>query len=129
MPTGMANFSRNLAWSGIRLHRHPALQIFLFHHEPANGMDALPNQFKPFGRISVMGVMMEYATKKIPKSLVGSIARLKARMSLDGGRNVTEGEVIALAIRRLEEDFSRQSRIPFIKLVGTVRGKAKSNAE
>ena len=73
--------------------------------------------------------MMEYATKKIPKNLVGRIARLKARMTLDKNCKVTEGEVIALAICKLEEDFSRQSRIPFIKLVGTVKGKAKSNAE
>ena len=95
----------------------------------ANGMDARQNPFKPFGVTSVIGVMMEYATKKIPKSLVSRIARLKARMSLDGSRNVTEGEVIALAICRLEEEMSRQSRIPFIKLVGTIKGKAKSNAE
>lgn len=72
---------------------------------------------------------MEYATKKIPKNLVGRIARLKARMALGKNRKVTEGEVISLAICRLEEDFSRQSRIPFIKLVGMSKGKAKSNAE
>jgi hypothetical protein len=92
-------------------------------------MEERQNPFKPFGVISVIGVMMEYATKKIPKYLVGRIARLKARMALDGSRNVTEGEVIALAICRLEEEMSRQSRTPFLKLVGSVKGKAKSNAE
>ena len=72
---------------------------------------------------------MEYATKKIPKSLVGRIARLKARMSLDGSRNVTEGEVIALAIRRLEEDIGRKQRLSLASLSGIVKGKKKSNAE
>ena len=86
-------------------------------------------QFKPFGVMSVIGVMMEYATKKIPKNLVGRIARLKARMTLGRNCKVTEGEVIALAISKLEEDFSRQSRTPFIKLVGMSKGKAKSDAE
>ena len=92
-------------------------------------MEGRHNAFKRFGVISVIGVMMEYATKKIPRQLVGRIARLKARMSLDGSRNVTEGEVIALAIHMLEEDFSRQARTPFLKLVGSVKGKTKSNAE
>jgi len=73
--------------------------------------------------------MMEYATKKIPKGLVNRIARLKARLTLSNDCKVTEGEVIALAICRLEEDLSRQSRTPFRELVGMVKGKAKSNAE
>ena len=72
---------------------------------------------------------MEYATKKIPKSLVGRIAHLKARMSLDGRCKVTEGEVIALAICRLEEDMSRKQRLSLSSLSGIVKGKKKSNAE
>jgi len=72
---------------------------------------------------------MEYITKKIPRGLSGRIARLKAQMALGEKCKVTEGEVIALAITKLEEDMSRQSRIPFIKLVGMAKGKAKSTAE
>ena len=72
---------------------------------------------------------MEYATKKIPKSLVGRIARLKARMSLDGRCKVTEGEVIALAICRLEEDMSRKQRLALSSLSGIVKGGKKGNAE
>ena len=72
---------------------------------------------------------MEYATKKIPKSLVGRIARLKARMALGKNCKVTEGEVIALAICRLEEDMSREQRLALSSLSGIVKGKKKSNAD
>ena len=72
---------------------------------------------------------MEYATKKIPKQLVGRIARLKARMTLSKNRKVTEGEVIALAICRLEEDMGRQQRLALSSLSGIVKGKKKSSAD
>jgi hypothetical protein len=112
------------------LHWNPALQMFLVGQKAKCSMNTRRRkQFKPFGVTSVIGVTMEYATKKIPKSLVGRIARLKARMSLDGRCKVTEGEVIALAICRLEEDMGRKQRLALSSLSGIVKGGKKGNAE
>lgn len=71
---------------------------------------------------------MEYATKKIPKSLFAKINRLKARLSLKKNRKVTEGEVIALALERLDEEGELEKRLSIMELSGIIPGGKKSSA-
>jgi hypothetical protein len=79
------------------------------------------------GVIGVIGVKMEYVTKKIPKSLVGRINVLKARMQIKTRRKVTEGEVISIAINRLENDIEKKKRYSLANLAGTIKKGKKSN--
>ena len=69
--------------------------------------------------------MMDYITKKIPRNLAGRLNRLKARMELRGTRKVTEGEVFALALQRLEEEMEKEKRYTLRELAGTLRFKGK----
>ncbi len=68
---------------------------------------------------------MDYITKKIPRNLAGRLNRLKARMELRGTRKVTEGEVFALALQRLEEEMEKEKRYTLRELAGTLRFKGK----
>ncbi len=72
---------------------------------------------------------MEYITKKVPKNLSGRIRRLKALMSLRMKRKVTEGEVIALGIAKLEEGEERRSRNALIELSGIIKNGKSSSKE
>ena len=71
---------------------------------------------------------MDYMTKKIPKNLTSRLRRLKARMELNGTRKVTEGEVFALALQRLEVEMSREKRYRLSELAGMIKGGPRSNA-
>ena len=72
---------------------------------------------------------MEYVTKKVPKSIVKRLQRLKARFSFRQNRNVTEGEVIAMGITRLEEEAERSHRKSLKGLAGLIKGGEPSDEE
>lgn len=71
---------------------------------------------------------MDYITKKIPRNLVGRLSRLKARLELKGTRKVTEGEVFALALAKLEEEVAKEEQYTLLQLAGFIKGGKKSNA-
>ena len=66
----------------------------------------------------------EYVTKKIPRHLAPRIRMLKARYELSGGK-VTEGQIIALAIARLEEEEEKKKLYTLMDLAGIVKLKKK----
>jgi hypothetical protein len=72
---------------------------------------------------------MEYVTKKVPKNIVKRLQMLKARFSLRQKRNVTEGEVIAMGLARLEEEAEKTHRKTLKGLVGMIEGGEPSDEE
>jgi len=70
----------------------------------------------------------EYITKKVPKKLNPLIRRLKAKMSL-GGKKVTEGDVIALGLAKLEQDMEKHRRKKLIEMAGIIKGGEQSDAK
>lgn len=104
--------SSRVGYWRAKLHWNPAWESFI-----------------RIGVISVIGVIMDYITKKFPRHLVGRLRSLKARMELKGARKVTEADVFALALARLEEEMGRERRYSLLELAGSLKGKAKSNAQ
>ncbi len=72
---------------------------------------------------------MEYVTKKVPKSIVSRLQMLKARFSLRQKRTVTEGEVIAMGLAKLEEEAERSHRKSLKGLAGLIKGGEPSSEE
>lgn len=70
--------------------------------------------------------MVEYVTKKIPKTASRLISRLQAKLSLRGEK-VTEGQVIALGLAKLDEDLEMKKRHSIAVLNGLEKGKAISS--
>lgn len=70
----------------------------------------------------------EYITKKVPKRLNPLIRRLKARLSL-GGKKVTEGDVIALGLNKLEQSLQNTRRKKLIGLAGIAKGAKGTTPE
>ncbi len=69
----------------------------------------------------------DYVTKKIPRHIAPRIRRLKARYELTGGK-ITEGQIIALAITRLEGEMSKEKpRYTLMSLAGSIKGGKKSS--
>jgi hypothetical protein len=66
---------------------------------------------------------MDYVTKKIPRGAAQMLPRLKALMSLKGQRTVTEGQVMALALVKLEAEMSRERRYSVLELAGKLKFK------
>jgi len=69
-----------------------------------------------------------YITKKVPRHLAPWIRRLKARMEMTGEK-VTEGEVLALALQKLDEDLAKAKRYTLMDLAGAIKGGKKSRAD
>lgn len=72
---------------------------------------------------------MEYVTKKVPKNIVPLIRRLKARMGLRGKYKVTEGEVIAMGLQKLEEAEEKRHRKSLKGLIDLIDEGEPSNEE
>ena len=69
--------------------------------------------------------MVDYITKKFPRHLVGRLRRVKARMELNGTKKVTEGEVFALALIKLEESIQRPPKYRLLDLAGSIKFRKK----
>ena len=72
---------------------------------------------------------MEYVTKKVPKNIVRRLQMLKARFSLRQKRNVTEGEVIAMGLEKLEGELLKSRRKSLKGLAGLIKGGEPSSEE
>ena len=70
---------------------------------------------------------MEYITKKVPKRTAEVIRRLVSRLSLRHKRRVTESEVIALGMARLEEETEKVKRKTLASLSGIIEGGGRSD--
>ena len=70
---------------------------------------------------------MDYVTKKFPRNLVGRLRRLKAKMELNKSRKVTEGEVLALALVRLEETIATPPKYRLLDLAGSIKFREKTS--
>jgi len=73
---------------------------------------------------------MEYITKKIPRHLAGKIRWIQAKMTLKRGEKVTEGDVVGLALSRLEAEMEKEkgeTRHTLRELAGSLKGKARSD--
>jgi hypothetical protein len=64
---------------------------------------------------------MDYITKKVPRHLSAKIRRLKALLSLKGTRKVTEGDVLSLALSKLESSMETERRYTLMELAGSIK--------
>jgi hypothetical protein len=105
----------------------PAPDKWLFH--VTHILDGFPSmQWKPpwerhinLGVNSVIGVIMEFITKKIRKSSIGRLRRLQAREMFRRGEKVSEADIIDEALETMEKaKFKKKNGTNLSMLYGTL---------